>query len=211
MPTLFEIGEDCNTDKTLPSATHGQSYLHIYEKFLSSLDQYSSLRFLEIGVRHGGSINMLQKRFPNAFVVGVDIAPCEFDVFDPTRYEFFQGSQDDIKILAEIAQKYESFDLIIDDGSHLISDYLNSFIFLQKHMRKTGFYIIEDLQNNYSEHNLTRSTRPNNDGKQFNDFHANIVKNLHLSKTYNLSNLSPNLFSIHHYPGFMVVTKSFIL
>lgn len=211
MPTLFEIGQNCNTDKTQPSATHGQSYLHIYEKFLASLDQYASLRILEIGVRHGGSINMLQQRFPNAHVVGVDIEPCAFDIYDASRYEFFQGRQDDTEVLAKIAKKYESFDLIIDDGSHLINDYVNTFLFLEKHMRKTGFYIIEDLQNNYPEHNLTRSTRPNNDGKQFNVFHANIVKNLHLSKTYNLSNLSPNLFSIHHYPGFMVMTKSFIL
>ncbi|MEO9945560.1 class I SAM-dependent methyltransferase [Paraglaciecola sp.] len=210
MPTLFEIAQGCNTDKTMPSATHGHSYLHIYEKFLSFLDQYSSLRILEIGVRYGGSINMLQKRFPNAFVVGLDIEPCEFAVHDQSRYEFFQGRQDDTEILATITKKFESFDLIIDDGSHLISDYVNTFLFLQKYLRKTGFYIIEDLQNNYYEHNLTRSTKANNNGEQFNQFQAQMMKSLHLSKSYNLSNLSPNMFSIHHYPGFMVLTKSFV-
>jgi hypothetical protein len=141
----------------------------------------------------------------------VDIAPCEFKVYDPSRYAFFQGRQDDINVLSKIAEKYKSFDLIIDDGSHLISDYINTFLFLQKHMRKTGFYIIEDLQNNYFEHNLTRSTRANNNGEKFDQFHAQLIKSLHLSKTYNLTNLSPNMFSMHHYPGFMVMTKSFIL
>jgi len=207
MSTLYELGQKYGTDKVALSASHDTSYLHIYEHLFNTLDQYQELRILEIGVRGGNSINMWQERFPNATVVGIDIAPCDFEVYDPDRFIFYQLDQTDIPQLKEIGVKHKSYDIIIDDGSHLISDYIESFYTLYPLLRKTGFYVIEDLYNNYAEWNLTRTTRPNGDGSAFNDFQNFLTKSIHLGRAFDQRASNLKVFSIHQYPGFMVINK----
>ena len=58
------------------------------------------------------------------------------------------------RILQEIGVKHEYFDLIIDDGSHNLSDILFSIKYLFKHLTKKGVYIIEDFKlPNYYKYN----------------------------------------------------------
>lgn len=210
MKTLHELGLKHGTDKTAIAACHDTSYLHIYERLFSSLDQYQEIRILEIGVRGGNSINMWQERFPNATVVGIDIAECDFDVLDPDRFIFYQADQRDTETLKEIGLKHKSYDLIIDDGSHLINDYIESFYVLYPFLRRNGFYVIEDLYNNYSEWNLTRSTRPNGDGSAFNEFNNFITKGIHLGRNFDTRSSNFNVFSIHQYPGLMILNKGLV-
>ena len=40
-----------------------------------------------------------------------------------------------------------TFDVIIDDGSHIINDQINSFNILKHRMNPNGIYIIEDVNN----------------------------------------------------------------
>ena len=44
---------------------------------------------------------------------------------------------------------YGSFDVVIDDGSHLPSDQIASIEFLWPHVATGGCYIVEDLHSNY--------------------------------------------------------------
>lgn len=210
MTKLFELGKKHNTDKTTISASGELSYLHIYENLFSDLDQYEEIRILEIGVRGGNSINMWQERFPNSIVVGIDICECDFDVLDPERFIFYQADQRDISKLKEIGLAHKSYDLIIDDGSHLIGDYVESFYALYPFLRRNGHYVIEDLYNNYKEWNLTRSTRPNEDGTAFNEFQNFITKSIHLGRVFDQTKSNFNIFSIHQYPGFMILNKGLV-
>lgn len=210
MKNLHELGLKHGTDKTTISATHDLSYLHIYERLFADLDQYNEIRILEIGVRGGNSINMWQERFPNAIIVGVDICDYEFKVYDPSRFIFYKTDQRDISKLKEIGLKHKSYDLIIDDGSHLIEDYIGSFYALYPFLRKNGFYVIEDLYNNYAEWNFTRTTHPNGNGDAFEAFHNFITKSIHLGEAFDYKNSHLNIFSTHQYPGFMVVNKGLV-
>lgn len=210
MSKLYELGQKHGTDKTAISASGDLSYLHIYEHLFSTLDQYQEIRILEIGVRGGNSINMWQERFPNAIVVGVDICECDFEVLDPSRFIFYQADQRNIEKLKEIGLAHKSYDLIIDDGSHLISDYIESFYALYPFLRRNGYYVIEDLYNNYKEWNLTRTTRPNGDGEAFNDFQNFITKSIHMGRAFDQTKSNFNVFSIHQYPGFMVLNKGLV-
>ncbi|MCY7296213.1 class I SAM-dependent methyltransferase [Alteromonas sp. a30] len=210
MSKLYELGLKHNTDKTILSATHGMSYLHIYERLFASLDQYEEIRILEIGVRGGNSVNMWLERFPNAIVVGIDICDCDFEVLDPERFIFYKADQRDIPALKEIGLKHKSYDLIIDDGSHQIGDYIESFYALYPFLRRNGFYVIEDLYNNYAEWNRMRTTRINANGEAFDEFQNFITKNIHLSRAFNYKDTMLNIFSIHQYPGFMVVNKDLV-
>ena len=88
------------------------------------------------------------------------------------------------KILKKI--KYETnsnfFDIIIDDGSHYLSDILFSFKTLFKYVKKGGFYIIEDFKhpnyygyNRNIEHILVDQVLVNLQEKKI--FNSDIIKN----------------------------------
>lgn len=210
MSNLHELGTKYGTDKTTISASSDYSYLHIYEKILAPLDQYSSIKILEIGVRGGNSVNMFLERFPNAHVYGIDIVDCNFDVIAPERFSFHKVDQRNLSALTKVFAKAQSFDLIIDDGSHLIDDYINTFRLAFSYLRKSGYYIIEDVYNNYSEWNFTRETHVNGDGEKFEQWANKITKNIHLSCAFDYSHLKPDVFSIQQYPGFVVLTKDLL-
>lgn len=210
MSTLYDIGVKHGTDKATISASSELSYLHIYERLFATLDQYQHIKIPEISVRGGNSVNMWLECFPNASLVGLDIMPCDFEVLDPERFEFHQGDQNDPELLSAICKKHQSFDLIIDDGSHLIDDYIGSFYALFPALRRTGFYVIEDLYNNYQEWNIARPTKANGKGEAFEAFQNFLVKNIHLGCAYDYSSMQPNVFSLQHFPGFMVLTKGLV-
>ena len=49
---------------------------------------------------------------------------------------------------------FKGFDLIIDDGSHNLSDILNGLKFFFKYVKSNGVYIIEDFKHpNYYAYN----------------------------------------------------------
>jgi hypothetical protein len=66
------------------------SYLDVYEALFSPIRK-SCTRILEVGVLHGGSIDLWSKYFPNAEVVGVDPEP-------QLCYDFLSNSRVTIRI-----------------------------------------------------------------------------------------------------------------
>lgn len=52
------------------------------------------------------------------------------------------------KFLKTIKEKFsvENFDIIIDDGSHILSDQLFSINYFYKYLKKDGYYVIEDYK-----------------------------------------------------------------
>ena len=60
-----------------------------------------------------------------------------------------------------VEKKSESFDVIIDDGSHNYTDILNNFQNFFKRIKPGGFYIIEDF-NHYCLHSSYFNDKPDN-------------------------------------------------
>jgi 23S rRNA U2552 (ribose-2'-O)-methylase RlmE/FtsJ len=144
MQTLTEIfneighfGNDigCN-DK---NSTH--TYTETYDKLFSTLR--NGCTFMEIGLALGDSIKLFDKYFENSKIVGVDISV----VFTPEEY------RNDVKIIEADATKQSflehikdyTFDVIIDDGSHMGNDQVATFELLKHKMNPGGIYIIEDI------------------------------------------------------------------
>lgn len=143
MKSLIEIFKE-NNDKPIHKWLH---YFDVYERYLFKY-RNKSIRVLEIGVQGGGSLQMWKQYFgPDAQILGIDIdSECKFEE-DQITVEI--GNQSDPDFLKTICEKYGSFDIIIDDGSHIQSDVLNSFFFLYSHLNKNGCYIIEDTHTAY--------------------------------------------------------------
>lgn len=119
------------------------SYSTSYERHIAPL-RNSINTILEIGVQNGGSLEVWSKYFPNAeSIIGVDINP------DCKNLEFSCGK---IEVIISDSTKLNNsllrgkrFDLIIDDGSHVSSDIINSFFNLMTQTTDEAIYVIEDL------------------------------------------------------------------
>ena len=98
------------------------------------------------------------------------------DNYSEHNYYYYRGT-DSVDFRAK---NIESFDLIIDDGSHNLSDILIGFNTLFKYLTKKGIYIIEDFKHpNYYKYNrnidhiLIDKMYDNFENKKF--FNSNII------------------------------------
>lgn len=147
---LNDLAKKYDTDKKVPDGVKcrnglfGHCYTEIYERLFK---RKKVKRLLEIGVSFGGSIKMWNEYFPKAEIIGIDIEEKRFkkSELENEKVKIFIGSQNDIDFLQTLKNKY---DIIIDDGSHKLSDILASFSILFDYLNKGGIYIIEDIHVN---------------------------------------------------------------
>jgi hypothetical protein len=131
LATLFEAHEGRLIDKWA-------HYLPIYEHYFARF-RGTACRILEIGVSHGGSLQLWKAYFgPKAQIVGIDIDP---------RCQDYEEDQITIHILDQANLRTDpewpyDYDIVIDDGSHQARDQEASFKALWPRTR--GLYVIED-------------------------------------------------------------------
>lgn len=120
----------------------------IYASHFKNL-KHKKIKLLEIGVEHGGSMLLWSKYFthPRTTLVGLDIKlpPVDF----PKRISVYACDQNDADGLKAIAKKHGPFDIIVDDGAHLLKETENCFISLWEHVLPEGYYVIEDWSVGY--------------------------------------------------------------
>jgi hypothetical protein len=105
--------------------------------------------FLEIGCGRGGSAQMWKRYFgPHAQIVGIDVNP-ECKSFEEDQIKIRIGSQSDIDFLQKLLDEFGTPDIVLDDGSHIMSDVVETFRFLYPRTSSTGVYLVEDLHTAY--------------------------------------------------------------
>ena len=130
---LQQIGLKHNTDKAF-----FHKYCDFYQKHLPKSTFKG--RLLEIGIMDGASLLMWREYYPNAEIVGIDINDKSHLSIDGVQ--ILQMDATDTEALATLG----SFDIIVDDGSHMTADQQKSFEHLYlNQLNQKGFYIIEDL------------------------------------------------------------------
>ncbi len=123
-------------------------YFEIYERFFKRF-KGERVRLLEIGVWLGGSLQMWKNYFGNsAKIYGIDINP-DCKQYEEEQVKIFIGSQSDSKFLKTIISEVGGFDIVIDDGSHLMGDLSASFENLFGHLSEGGIYLVEDTCTSY--------------------------------------------------------------
>jgi len=142
---LSRIAIACGTDKW-----GAHRYTPDYHKMLAHR-RHESLRLLEIGVGGykgknlgGRSLKMWAEYFPHAQVTGLDIHEKQLDL--GPRVKIYQGSQDDPDLLHRLSRERGPFDIVIDDGSHVVNHVLASFETLFPLVAPDGIYAVEDVQ-----------------------------------------------------------------
>jgi len=150
------IGREFRDHKGFETVKWSQ-YLVAYDRFLGRFRNGIALpdgstrgvRFLEIGVREGGSLQVFKKYFgPSSQVFGIDNDQrCrDLDVDDA---EIRIGDQSDDAFLRTVVEELGGLDVVIDDGSHLPEHQMASFLTLWPLLEDGGIYIVEDLHTSY--------------------------------------------------------------
>jgi cephalosporin hydroxylase len=128
-------------------------------KYANYIDLYDQLfrkfvgrrpRILEIGVQHGGSLQIWNEFFRGEVeIFGIDILP-ECQQLEENNINIFIGDQSDIKFLTAVSNKIGHIDLVIDDGSHVSKHQIATFeILFYNNLNVGGFYIVEDCHSSY--------------------------------------------------------------
>jgi len=138
MEKFHEILSKYSTDK---DTVH--SYGKIYEKLLKELEGRNNLAILEIGVLHGSFIQILCEVFPDAEIYGIDInlQNYRYDKNNPNIHLFeMDGTREETADYLNLC-----FDLIIEDGSHLMIHQKQSLDAFAPYLKKNGIYITENI------------------------------------------------------------------
>ena len=123
-------------------------YFPAYEAHFSRFRNRPVL-VLEIGVFRGGSLQMWKNFLgPHAQIVGIDIDP-QCATYEEDQVHVRIGDQADPRFLASVIDEFGKPDIVIDDGSHMMSDVSASFDFLYPRMADDGVYFVEDMHTSY--------------------------------------------------------------
>lgn len=154
---LGDIRERCGYSGDLAEIYAGQSgaLAHKWHHYIPLYDRYFSpyrgtpVKFLEIGVSRGGSLDIWRRYFgPGATIFGIDIEQ-KCRRFDGRSGAVRIGSQDDPGFLAEVVEEMGGVDIVLDDGSHEMAHVKASLDALFPKLSVGGIYAIEDLHTAY--------------------------------------------------------------
>jgi len=138
------------------SAGHGFS-----KYYVKHLEEFKNkkINILEIGSFAGASAAAFTKYFPHSQIFCFDINISNFS-YKSKRIHVYGLDINNKKRVEQTLEKifiendFNKFDLIVDDGSHNLSDILIGLSQLFKYLEKNGIYVIEDFKYpNYFKYN----------------------------------------------------------
>lgn len=123
-------------------------YFDVYDRHFNRF-RNKDVVILEIGVAHGGSLQMWKNYFgEKAHIFGVDINPrCK--ELEEENVRIFIGSQSDRDFLRALKTRIPPLDILIDDGGHTMKQQIVTFEELFDHVKEDGVYLCEDLHTSY--------------------------------------------------------------
>jgi len=125
------------------------NYPEVYMEVFDGLRGRKDLKILEIGVLHGGSLELLRAFFDKSSrIMGIDIDnKCANVATDDTSIRI--GSSTDPDFLNKCVKELGGIDIVIDDGSHDSRHQRIAFETLFPLLKDGGIYLIEDLEHSY--------------------------------------------------------------
>jgi SAM-dependent methyltransferase len=135
--------------------TNDQRLIHKWKHYFPAYERHfgrfvnTDVVFLEIGCGEGGSLQMWKRFFgPFARIVGIDLRP-ECKQFAEDQIDIRIGDQSDKAFLLDVCKEFGVPDVVLDDGSHVMSHIQASFSVLYPRLPRNGVYMVEDLHTAY--------------------------------------------------------------
>ena len=121
---------------------HG--YTDIYFSYLEKMKN-ENINLLEIGVADGKSLLAWSDYFKNGKIIDIDKNDINLNEknINKSNIIIYKGLQGNSKFIQGLIEKYEKFDIIIDDGSHFPEDVIKSFNLLFSSLKKMVFILLK--------------------------------------------------------------------
>ena len=148
-------------------------YFDIYERHFERFVG-QEINILEIGVFNGGSLQMWKHYFEDkATIWGLDINPlCKS--LEEEQINIIIGDQGNRDFWNTIKPSLPTFDIIIDDGGHLMHQQKITFEEMFPVLSPHGVYLVEDLHTSYWEEYGGGHKNPNS----FIEYSKNLIDTL---------------------------------
>ena len=180
-----------------------EHYFDVYHRhFARFIDTQPTV--LEIGVFHGGSLQMWKSYFgEGAKIVGMDIDPKCKQVEEP-GIEVFIGDQSSPMDLQTLVDQIGPIDILIDDGGHKTTQQILTFETMFRHITPNGIYLVEDTHSGlYPQLNL--QDRPEGNFLQYT---KSYIDHLHACHSGMPTNFALAVDSITYYDSIFLVEKA---
>jgi FtsJ-like methyltransferase len=120
-------------------------YLQTYDEIFTSF-YGQTVQLLEIGVQNGGSIEIYSNFFSEkSTIIGCDVDKNVSKLRFRSNVQIIIGDANAISTIERVRDFENSFDFIIDDGSHHSRDIVKSFLAYFSSVKSNGVYIVEDV------------------------------------------------------------------
>lgn len=134
------------------------NYIYVYDRLLEPFKD-KPINFLEIGLWDGNSLYLWDKYFTNKNTVihGIDI-DIKSNVTDKkftSRVNIFKQNANTFDENEQLSEM--KYDIIIEDGSHTLSDQLNFVQIFKKRINPGGMFLIEDIQSTENAISILKS------------------------------------------------------
>ena len=130
-------------------STKWSGYFDVYERYFNKFVGKSP-RILEIGVLGGGSIELWLKYFGEGTrVVATDVNPDSIKNAIANDVKVYIGDQGDRKFWDSVKKIEEPFDIVIDDGSHIMIHQITTLECMFPHLKEGGVFVVEDTHTSY--------------------------------------------------------------
>ena len=130
--------------KSIKIESYFSAYDEIFKKYIGK-----KIIFVEIGVYHGGSLEMWRNYFGSqARIIGIDINP-EAKKLEERGFEIFIGSQSSKKFWNAFYEKVGPVDIVLDDGGHQNKQQIITAYESIKNINDGGVLVTEDTHTSY--------------------------------------------------------------
>ena len=197
-----------NTGRVIHKWMH---YFEIYERYFKRF-RNKEVHFLEIGVAHGGSLQMWKNYFgEKATIYGVDVNPhCK--KFEENQVKVFIGDQANREFWNKFKKEVPKIDIVLDDGGHTMVQQINTFEEIFGHISVNGIYMVEDVCTSYWDGFGGGYKNPNS----FIEYSKDLIDVLNAWYSQNesinqvsekVSELTRQTYSINYYNSVVVIEK----
>jgi hypothetical protein len=164
---LCELATEFPTDKSpyhfSPANNHRHAYTAVYD-FLFAQRRFEPLIIGEIGILNNNSMSVWRVYFPNATVYGFDSANDCLERARSQRLPRTHYAQIDVgdrnSIFDSLNAASVTFDILIDDSTHLFDHQVNVIDAGLNFLRPGGVLVVEDVFRNWDESRYREALRP---------------------------------------------------
>jgi len=148
---LCLLGVKYPTDKSpynKDTNLHKHAYTSIYNLLFSNI-RYNDLRIGEVGILENNSMLSWREFFPNARLYGFEWFDSRLDKAISDKIPnctYTKMNVTDVNSIEKgLADVGSSFDILMDDSTHVFEDQIKFINVAYKHLKPGGFLIVEDI------------------------------------------------------------------